>query len=252
MLLFDVDGTILSSDGILSPITLKFIKICKSKGYHIGILTARSRSRKNLCLLEQMPYDFIAFYNGAQIYAKDHMIENNVLPFEQTFCMLQKLNNDFPDIEIDIHLEPWNFSNACGEIYHMWTDKREVCTLNDLPKCDIQRIRLESEMLITIPLQNYMVYESNLYYTRYSDSIIVHKNANKGYAAKKAAEIFCIPLSQIVAFGDDVADIDMIKIVGTGVAMGNAIPALKSSAKYVTTTNDKNGVAVWINEHLLQ
>ena len=252
MLLFDVDGTILSSDGSFSPITLKFIKVCKNKGYLIGILTARSRSRKNLCLLAQVPYDFIAFYNGAQIYAKDHMIENNVLPFEQTFCMLQKLNNDFPDIGIDIHLEPWNFSNVCEEIYHMWTDKRKTCIHNDLPKYDIQRIRLESEKLITITLQNYMVHESNLYYTRYSDAIIVHKNANKGYAAKKAAEIFDIPLSQIIAFGDDVTDIDMIKIVGTGVAMGNAIPALKRSAKYVTATNDRNGVASWITKHLLQ
>ena len=97
-----------------------------------------------------------------------------------------------------------------------------------------------------------MVHESNLYYTRYSDAIIVHKTQIKDVLPKKAAEIFDIPLSQIIAFGDDVTDMDMIKIVGTGVAMGNAIPALKRSAKYVTATNDRNGVATWITKHLLQ
>lgn len=224
MLLFDVDGTLLSSDNSLSPITLYFINICKSKGYLIGILTARSRSKKNLCLLEKLPYDFIAFYNGAKIYVKDYLVENNVLPFKETFSMLQKLDNDFPGIVIDIHQEPWNFSNTCGEIYHMWTNNKKVCTLNKLPKYDIQRIRLKSEMLITIPFQNYLVYQSKLYYTRYNDAIIVHKKANKGYATKKAAKIFDIPLSQVIAFGDDVTDIDMLKIVGTSVAMGNAIP----------------------------
>jgi len=252
MLLFDVDGTLLSSDNSLSPITLYFINICKSKGYLIGILTARSRSKKNLCLLEKLPYDFIAFYNGAKIYVKDYLVENNVLPFKETFSMLQKLDNDFPGIVIDIHQEPWNFSNTCGEIYHMWTNNKKVCTLNKLPKYDIQRIRLKSEMLITIPFQNYLVYQSKLYYTRYNDAIIVHKKANKGYATKKAAKIFDIPLSQVIAFGDDVTDIDMLKIVGTSVAMGNAIPILKKASKYVTETNDKDGVALWIKEHLLR
>lgn len=97
-----------------------------------------------------------------------------------------------------------------------------------------------------------MVYQSKLYYTRYNDAIIVHKKANKGYATKKAAKIFDIPLSQVIAFGDDVTDIDMLKIVGTSVAMGNAIPILKKASKYVTETNDKDGVALWIKEHLLR
>jgi len=252
MLLFDVDGTLLSSNNILSPLTLHFINACKSKGYLIGILTARSRSRKNLYLLEKLPYDFIAFYNGAKIYAKGYLIEKNVLPFKKTFSMLQKLDNDFPGIVIDVHQEPWNFSSTCGEICHMWTNNKKVCTLNKLPRYDIQRIRLESEMLISIPFQNYLDYESKLYYTRYNDAIIVHKKANKGYATKKAAEVFDIPLSQIIAFGDDITDIDMLKIVGTSVAMGNAIPTLKKSSQYVTETNDKDGVALWIKEHLLR
>lgn len=252
MVLFDLDGTLLTSDGNIPLITTSVIKTCKLKGYHIGFITARSRSKKNIRLLEKLPYDFIAFYNGAEIYAENHLIESNVLPYEQATLMLQRLYKDFPDVEIDVHQEPWIFSSICGEICHMESGDRNVCNLNKLPKCDVQRIRLKSKSLMSIPLRNYMFSESTFYYTTFGDAIIVHKNANKGHAAKIASDFFDIPLSQIIAFGDDVNDIDMIKIVGTGVAMGNAIPSLKKIAHYVTETNDNNGVAIWIKKHLIQ
>ena len=252
MLFFDVDGTLLDSNGILSPITIKLIQECKHNGYFIGLITARSRSKKNLQLFKQLPYDFIAFYNGAQIYVGNHLIDNNILPFKQTVMMLQTLNNDSPGTLMDVHLEPWNFSNVCGGIRHMETSEKKACTLNDLPELDIQRIRIESGILKNIPLQDYITCESSFYYTRYNDAIIVHKNANKGYVVKKASEYFNIPLKQMVAFGDDVTDIDMVKNVGIGVAMGNAIPELKESTSYVTETNDKNGVATWIAKYILQ
>ena len=44
----------------------------------------------------------------------------------------------------------------------------------------------------------------------------------------------------------------MLKIVGTGVAMGNAVTSVKRVANYVTETNDNHGVAIWINKHLFQ
>lgn len=53
-------------------------------------------------------------------------------------------------------------------------------------------------------------------------------------------------------FGDDVNDTNMLKIVGTGVAMGNAVTSVKRVANYVTETNDNHGVAIWINKHLFQ
>lgn len=252
MILFDLDGTLLTSGNIVSSITADVIKNCKLKGYRIGFITARSRSKKNIFLLEGLPYDFIAFYNGAEIYTEKHLIESNVLPYKQAMWILKRLNEDFSDIVIDVHLEPWNFSNASGNICHMESGTRKVCNLNDLPRYDVQRIRLESEDLMSIPLQNYMTNESTFYYTTYGDAIIVHKNANKEYVTKWASDFFNIPPTQMIAFGDDVNDINMIKIVGTGVAMGNAIPSLKKIANYVTETNDNNGIAIWINEHLFQ
>lgn len=252
MILFDLDGTLLTSDNIISSITLDVIKQCKLNRYHIGFITARSRSKKNISLLDGLPCDFIAFYNGAVICTENRLIESNVLTYKEAMWILKRLNQDFSNIVMDVHLEPWNFSNACGNICHLESGIRKVCDLNDLPKCNVQRIRLESEELMSIPFKKYMTNESTFYYTTYGDVIIVHKNANKEHAAKLASNIFNIPLTQMIAFGDDVNDINMLKIVGTGVAMGNAVPCLKRIANYVTETNDNHGIAIWINKHLLQ
>jgi len=252
MILFDLDGTLLTSDGIVSSKTTAIIKFCKLKGYYIGFVTARSRSKKNIQLLDGLPCDFTAFYNGAAIYAGNRLIENNGLPYKQAVSILQSLDKDFPDAEVDVYQEPWFYSSAHHEICHMDSGSRKTCSLNELPKLDVQRIRLKSDDLMSMPLQSCMTSESTFYHTTFGDVIIGHKSANKGNAAKRASEFFGIPLAQMIAFGDDINDIDMLKIVGAGVAMGNAVPSLKRIADYVTDTNDDNGIVSWINKYLVK
>lgn len=95
IILFDLDGTLLTSENTVSLATANIIKNCKLKGYHIGFITARSRSKKNVCLLNGLPCDFIAFYNGAEIYAEENLIESNVLPYKQASLILRRLNWHF-------------------------------------------------------------------------------------------------------------------------------------------------------------
>ena len=56
---------------------------------------------------------------------------------------------------------------------------------------------------------------------------------------------------EIMAFGDGNNDLKMLKEVGTGVAMENAIPSLKEAADYVTLSNDEEGVAKFIEKYVL-
>ena len=45
-----------------------------------------------------------------------------------------------------------------------------------------------------------------------------------------------------IAFGDGRNDIEMIEETGLGIAMGNAVPELKSVAKYVTANIEEEGI----------
>lgn len=73
---------------------------------------------------------------------------------------------------------------------------------------------------------------------------------NKWYGLTQLADRLGIAPSQIVAVGDDVNDLEMIANAGLGVAMANAIPAVRSTARHQTASNDRDGVAVLIH-HIL-
>ena len=77
-------------------------------------------------------------------------------------------------------------------------------------------------------------------------------NNSKGNAVKLLCKDFGIKLDEVIAFGDQMNDISMISIVGFGVAMGNAKDEVKEVARFVTLTNDENGVAYAINTEILK
>ena len=74
---------------------------------------------------------------------------------------------------------------------------------------------------------------------------------NKGKAMIELGKLLGIPREEIMAFGDGNNDLKMLKEVGTGVAMENAIPSVKEAADYVALSNDEEGVAKFIEKYVL-
>ena len=60
-----------------------------------------------------------------------------------------------------------------------------------------------------------------------------------------------IPAERVVAFGDARNDLAMLAWAGTGVAMADAHPSVREVADEVTGTNGEDGVAAWIERHVL-
>ena len=86
---------------------------------------------------------------------------------------------------------------------------------------------------------------------RFSDGYwykFTKKNATKENAILHMCEVCGINTDDIIAFGDDYADIGMLKLCGVGVAMGNAIDEVKGIADYVIGDNDHNGIAKYLRE----
>lgn len=72
---------------------------------------------------------------------------------------------------------------------------------------------------------------------------ILLSGVDKGSALVGLAEHLGIPLDRTVAIGDSVNDIEALGAAGTGVAMGNASPAVKEVADVVTDDIDEEGLA---------
>lgn len=61
-----------------------------------------------------------------------------------------------------------------------------------------------------------------------------------------------IPSEAVLACGDAENDLEMLRMVGTGAAMGNARLAVKDAADVVVATNDEDGVAEAVRQFVLQ
>lgn len=69
------------------------------------------------------------------------------------------------------------------------------------------------------------------------------KGIDKGRALSFALPRCGIDPADLVAFGDGQNDVAMIRLAGTGVAMGNAVAELKEAADMVCGTNNEDGIA---------
>jgi Cof subfamily protein (haloacid dehalogenase superfamily) len=85
---------------------------------------------------------------------------------------------------------------------------------------------------------------------RKSNLTLTAAGADKGAALSVACADMGISTTEVVAFGDAEADIEMFRVAGASVAMGQASEHVKSFATAVTLSNDDDGVALAV-ERLL-
>ena len=78
-----------------------------------------------------------------------------------------------------------------------------------------------------------------------------HPTASKLNAIRFITEKLGITLDDVLVFGDDINDIEMITHCGWGVAMGNAIDEVKTMADEVTDTNENDGIAKVLSRYCL-
>ena len=88
--------------------------------------------------------------------------------------------------------------------------------------------------------------EIEYYYTE-----ITSQGVNKWNAIEKLIEILNIDKEQVITIGDNANDTMMIENAGMGVIMGNAAPYLKENAKFVTKSNNEDGVAEALEKLIL-
>lgn len=78
---------------------------------------------------------------------------------------------------------------------------------------------------------------------------LTNKAATKGKTLEKLLEVLNLKSEEVVAFGDNYNDLSMFDVVD-GIAVMNAQDPLKKISKYLTKSNDEDGVSYFIEHHL--
>jgi Cof subfamily protein (haloacid dehalogenase superfamily) len=76
---------------------------------------------------------------------------------------------------------------------------------------------------------------------------VMYPGVNKGLALEKVCQYYGVPLSQVVAIGDNENDIEMVQKAGYGIVMGSSEAHVKVHGDYVGEDNSSQGFAKSIN-----
>ncbi|MGH4050103.1 MAG: Cof-type HAD-IIB family hydrolase [Clostridium sp.] len=103
-------------------------------------------------------------------------------------------------------------------------------------------------------LEKYFIKYDNLTVVSSSECLldIMASNITKGNALEILSQKLGVDLNEVIVFGDNYNDMEMLSCVGMPIAMGNAVEEVKSNAKYITKSNNESGIAYAINNYILQ
>lgn len=252
IILTDLDQTFLRTNRTISRHSIDIVNRCKKQGILFGAATARSESAAASYLKIINP-DIVISSAGAMTRYKGEVISRQMIGKDTTNDVLADfLNNEFIS---EIMLETkdnyyWNYT----DILYVPTDYQHVIYNDYKTPLNQPVYKLTVKTSDKISVKNIIDKYEDLEMILFRDEPwvkIAHKKATKENACKCLSAYFGLNNKNMMAFGDDYSDIKMLKFCGIGVAVDNAIDEVKQAADYVCKSNDEDGVAAFIEEHIL-
>lgn len=244
---FDIDGTLLSFKTHTVPqSTIDAINAVKQKG--IKVILATGRLLKQVKNLGGIEFDGFITVNGSYcITTEGQIIGKRPVPQEELESLLSYQEN--------VMQFPFAFMVQDGSYVNYVDDTvKQISQLVKVPVPPVEDLRaMVDEEVFQINLyvdksteekimrEALVSCESSRWHPIFADVNV--KGTNKSVGIDEFLHYYNIEKSETMAFGDEGNDIEMLKHVDIGVAMGNAGNDVKTVANYVTDSVDNNGVA---------
>lgn len=248
LLLFDLDGTLLNSQKMITAKTLQALNQCRESEYLIGVSTSRSELNC-LSFLGELKPDILITSGGALVKKSNDYVFKAAFSVSEATEIIQtarRICGKDCEITVDtVDTHYWNYKidpkqtdKTWGD--SVWTDYRDF-NEEALKICvEIFDEEKAKQMQEALPDCDSLRFSDGFWY-KYTKKGITKENSI-GEACKACG----ITTEDIIAFGDDFADIGMLKLAGVGVAMGNAIEEVKQAADVVIGSNDEDGIAEYL------
>ena len=244
-IMFDLDDTLLNSRREVTDYTLKVLKRLQKMGHRLVINTARSKSYA-WEYFERIQPDYAIFNGGAFIIdGQAKPVFRAELDAETTGLVVEKLltlTRDFTVQTEDVLYSHLGRYTGQGARYYDFTGQplgqpaqKIVATLEEeAPALAIAR-EVDSQ---------YTCYFGG-HFRRFN-----HRQATKALGAENLLKLTGGSREELLAFGDDLGDLDMIRWAGVGVLMKNARPNLHGQAGILSKySHEEDGVARFLEEY---
>lgn len=269
-IVLDLDGTLLNDDLVITEKTKKALKKVQDDGIDLVIASGRSvegiiEYAKELGIDKH--HGLIIASNGARLYdvKEDKNIFEEKLSVEDTKKVLRHLEQfelypfilkgddmyvdslDKVNIDTNTHLGKINifeWEASLGD-YNLI----EVDNLSDFIDFPVYKINSSGDpKYIDKHLDEFTKGIEDIVYSARTLEFsveILKCGVSKGHALEK---INAKP-GEIIAFGDSMNDLEMIKYAKYGIAMKNAMDEVKENSFEITESNNDDGIYHFLNKH---
>lgn len=262
-IVLDLDGTLMTSKNKISKKNKELLIKIQSLG--IKVILASGRPTHGLINvsneLELEKYSgYILSYNGGRIIRG-----NDLSLIYDSYLDIEMISNLFIDSRIlNAHFITYR------DHYLITQDDDEFIQLeskiNNLPIVRVPNLKDEIKdksvkCMMTAQPSHIAEVEKKLK-AKYNDQLSISRSMpfflefmprgiNKGNSLRILCKQLNIDLDHVIAIGDGYNDISLIETAGLGIAMRNACQELKDKAKYITFSNDEDGVSHVIEKFIL-
>ncbi|MEC0273720.1 MULTISPECIES: Cof-type HAD-IIB family hydrolase [Peribacillus] len=266
LLAVNIDGTLLQSNGRLNKSTKEAIDYVHQKGVHVALVTSRNyhSAKKVAKALKINP--MIVAQQGAFVGASmekpimvkrisEELTAELVQMLEKTTCQILLIHEKY-SLGNRVNLP----ENLLGKSV-MYLNDQNIYAQNyvdDISEELIDQPMAPTKMDIIFPEKNArndmlklikeMFPEVDVLLHPGHKLTIVPKGVSKWSGVLYLADHLAVKRTEIVSIGDGLDDMEMIAGSGLGVAMGNADEEVRKVAKWVTRSNDQDGVAYMLRE----
>lgn len=241
ILALDLDQTLLTNDKRISKENKFWIRKAIEAGITVMFCTGRGVQTSEDYMRElNLDSSPMVLVNGGEVW-KSHgeLLERHLLPRDDVrrlVAFAQKNQVNF-----------WGYSVESHTLGHKWTE--------NMFQRDWIKFGMRSNDAGLIEQMRDEVKNWGTFEVTYADPLNIEISAlgvSKASGIKAVCQHLQIDLKAVMAVGDSHNDLDMLKTVGLGVAMGNATEQVKAAADVITASNEENGVAQAIQRFIFQ
>lgn len=262
----DMDGTLLNSQGTVST---KNITVIQKSGLPTTLVSARAPIEMEPAIKQlSLTAPQIAF-NGGMIFQPQsngsiRALETHALDSQVSFQLISWLSEHYPDVCLSYYTkDSWlttkidtgiKIEMKLTGLKPSLTSKSALQHHAQAGIFKVMLIVLDKNILLKIQaeltnlhLTGIVVQQSGSMYLE-----ITSQEATKSRGLSYIVNSENLLREETAAFGDGHNDLPMLTSVGTPIVMGNALDVIKTAGKFVTKTNDEDGVAYGIETYIKQ
>ena len=274
VIIMDVDGTLTNDKKVITPKTK--VALMKAQAAGTILILASGRPTSGLLgLASELEMDknhgLLVSYNGSKVVDCEtgETLFNQALTVEEGKAVLEHMKK-FDRVRPMIDKGEYMYVNNVYDNIIQWRGKPfdviqyesrgghyKLCEVDDLAAF----VDYPLNKILTTSDPEYLQEHYQEMMEPFKDKIncmftgdFYFEFTAQGIDKAKALDTVLTPMGykreEMIAFGDGHNDASIVKFAGTGVAMANAVQALKDIADEITLSNEEDGIAASLYKHM--